>query len=70
MKNPPLVIEFKNGHYSCYSLNTPPTQRDIWLVTLLDVVDGVSDNVREGRWYFNATLRSFGQLELALQPAD
>jgi hypothetical protein len=66
----PLVVLVHDGRYDCFSLNPRPTIRDKWLMALIDVMNGISEDVADGRYYFNAEEQEGTDVKVKLFPAD
>jgi hypothetical protein len=44
--------------------------RDKWLMALIDVMNGISEDVADGRYYFNAEKQEGTDVKVTLFPAD
>jgi hypothetical protein len=50
----PIVVVVSGDSWDAYSLNDPITDRDQWLFTVLESMNGVDENVEPGAYHFNA----------------
>ena len=49
----PIVIVVKDGRWDAFA-KVPATKRDHWLLSLINQMGGINENVAEGRYNFNA----------------
>jgi len=50
----PIVVVVRDDSWDAYSLHDPVTDRDQWLFTVLESMNGVDKDVEPGAYHFNA----------------
>jgi hypothetical protein len=67
MDDPPIVVVVTDTGWGAYTLRYPPTERDVYLFSLLAGTGGINEEVASGVYFFNAEILVNKSIVLSLE---